>query len=337
MGTIPDTPGPIKKAAEETASPCPMRVNDMPMSSPSTHGPLPTPMPGTNLSFEDIQMEPPAIIVSSPSVPFMDGDGYFAIPTARVQTVVYNAADVQLGAEQLTASAPNPASPSTHMSEPSQKGSLEVPRQEDVDPYALDEEARKSLERKAGYVTAYLGSHDALPRNEDSADLVRRRSTWGRHTGLYDGTGYASECVEDDAVGSTAFPKTNTPELPAAPNSSPAEGVDQPEQAQQCPVSPSRMTGGPGPIISSSEPAASRSPSAGSGPGPTVDQEDKEALQDIIRAYSVYHTPEREDFGRDTDNTQGRTQGEDRYPHNCNRSEVNVSARSTSTTLVGSN
>lgn len=251
-----------------------------------------------------------------------------------VYNVVPRGSGQQLGEGPLPTPAPpyTLAKPCKQVKDIPQKDTLEVPKTDaDPDAYALDEEARKSLERN---VTAYLGFHDALPPSESSNDLVRRRSTWGRHTGLYDGTGYASECVDDDIGNISASPKANTSELLTdvpAPQPTPVEEV------QQCPVSPSRMTGGPGPVISNSEASsAPRQTSAGSTHSPAVEQEDKEALQDIIRAYSVYHNPEREDSGHEHD--EGPSYKNDgRYQNGCNRSEVNVSARSTSTTLVGSN
>jgi hypothetical protein len=122
---------------------------------------------------------------------------------------------------------------------------------EDSDQYALDAETRKSLERKRDYVSCYLALGGTETPGDTQRKLVRRRSTWSRHTGLYDGTGYAtSDCNEDDR---------------AAPKS-PQNTIDNPSTQSTTPPGESVAT--------------------------VIDE--KQALQDIIREYSMYASQEKE-------------------------------------------
>jgi hypothetical protein len=64
---------------------------------------------------------------------------------------------------------------------------------------ALNTDARNSLENKRDYVAVCLALGGTDTAYDGQRKLVRRRSAWGRHTGLYDGTGYpASDPIEDD-------------------------------------------------------------------------------------------------------------------------------------------
>lgn len=86
-GTIPDSPAPLQRASvQEAIISNATKTTGCPASSVEVEvegDPLPTPMPGTNLPFEDVSA--PGIMVTSPSVPLMQQDhqpSYFdsAIP-----------------------------------------------------------------------------------------------------------------------------------------------------------------------------------------------------------------------------------------------------------------
>lgn len=273
--TVPDTPAPLCRATVEIhATLRPLRM-EMPDITKQCQAPMLTPMPGTNLSLEDIQLEPPEIVVSSPSVPLMDRDGYFTIPNGSDQK--YDVAT--RGSEDnktCEPSMPNCPQSQSNGGNAGRKDSLITKALNDNrDTYALDDDARKSLERKADFANAYLGS---VPSGEVPKKLVRRRSTWSRHTGLYDGTGYASsECTvtEDHDVNATISANVSRPASSNADNA-----VNEDQILKTAAVIPLGDE--------ASLPPTPASPGRPGGPGPTIDDNDKESLQEIIRAYAGY-------------------------------------------------
>lgn len=79
VGTIPATPGPFRAALERDA----VHSTPSPVLSPVLEraintGPLPTPMPGTNLTFEDIH--PDIALGSCSTIPVGDAPSYFDLP-----------------------------------------------------------------------------------------------------------------------------------------------------------------------------------------------------------------------------------------------------------------
>lgn len=77
-GTIPTTPGPFQKALErDAASKTPSPVLSPAFERDGTFENIPTPMPGTNLAFEDIH--PDIVIGPSSTRPVREPSGYFRI------------------------------------------------------------------------------------------------------------------------------------------------------------------------------------------------------------------------------------------------------------------
>jgi hypothetical protein len=83
------------------------------------------------------------------------------------------------------------------------------------DQCALDSETPTSSERKSEYAPCYLALGDPETPGDTQRKLVRRRSTWSRHTGLYDGSGYAaSDSIEDDHATQATINHPTVPEHP---------------------------------------------------------------------------------------------------------------------------
>lgn len=198
---------------------------DTPLNSPELtlpvflNDPIPsTPMPGTNLTFEDIGQNP-GIVVTSPSAASMDPESYFPItePKHDGNSVVaqssepsdHNSVACQAHLSNGAVSEPFPFPQSPDAASESNPPHIErdAERNTDPDAYSLEPEARKSLEEKNDFVNIYLAqcSEDSNTADNQACGLDRRRSTWGRHTGLYDGTGYAtSDHIEPDCVAQAA-------------------------------------------------------------------------------------------------------------------------------------
>lgn len=211
VGSVPDSPAPVQKMLnyetmlrhlEGEAAPT------RPIFSPRTNDPLPTPMPGTNLPMDE---ELPALetLVSSPSMITKEQykqQGYFDIPWTPDQknsdstnSVAVTDSSIAQDHESVTATDATDAtevdatqlgtSRSSPKLKPANSKEALVP---DVDGehFALDVESHKSWKDKKDMVLAYLALEDTDGIEEKKSSLERRQSTWGWHSGLYDGAGY---------------------------------------------------------------------------------------------------------------------------------------------------
>jgi hypothetical protein len=259
VGTVPETPAPLQKAAVQEAilshSMC--DVDTSPVKSSSAVETIPTPMPGTNLPLEGLNT--PGIFVSAPSGTQHEADSYFNIPLKkdaasieRVDSVVTHEflapppVDVSAEVERIAIETPLPRSRITSVTE-------------DSDPLTLDSERRKSLETKTDCAAAYL----ALNRSDEDADagqgsLQRCHSICRGPTSLYDGTGYADSDLFEDSGSVRIHTVSDSSEVEWEPTSA---------------ISMHRKSS----------------------------TEEKQALQDIIRAYAL--RPATDEDGEDGDAT----------------------------------
>ncbi|KAF2657959.1 DAO-domain-containing protein [Lophiostoma macrostomum CBS 122681] len=271
MGTIPDTPAPLHKESVQRAILSRSReATAEPVERAVKAEPVLTPMPGTNLTLNDIQ--PPAIVVSSPKVSLNKDEGYFAIPLIKNDSREARPIKVPvsgfLGVQH-----------SRSRTEP--LPSDEIPTNFDFDKTVivanemfnddLDAEARKSLEGKHDFASAYLALEGREVPTDDAKDIPyqshndpgRRRSTWSRNTGLYDGTGYASPGLIDDTVEE----KNSTTRVVAGESAEDAEYDADSESA----------------VPQSSMPSP---PPEENAPVEEIPVDEKEALHEIIQAYA---------------------------------------------------
>ncbi|KAF2115874.1 hypothetical protein BDV96DRAFT_59540 [Lophiotrema nucula] len=195
--------------------------------------PNPTPMPGTHLPLEELKTPDIVVTSPQPAVREVDegyfdlpltkieeqSDHTSSIVASTIATSLSDAEptvnlnpdkdpkpDPSLSPEPVPVpcpepdpSPPNSPVPGSHaksddtVSKPTAISPKEcrMPKLES-DPYMLDAEARQSLENKTKLSYAYLAKY-ADAGWEQICDLQRRPSTWSRHTGLYDGTGYGEE------------------------------------------------------------------------------------------------------------------------------------------------
>lgn len=260
VGTVPDSPAPISKASvQQSILSHTLQDTQELAASPLKVDPNPTPMPGTNLPLEEIQT--PDIVVSSPGGTSRDQDDYFAIPMTKanpiertvpvlVRSVLVESSNGQQKAI-FDASTP-PVSdviPSKRASDdPFKDPSIDG----DDDPFAHDPEGRKSFEGKADYVSAYLAQEGGQGKENKPYGLERRQSKWGRHSGLYDGTGYAASDFDENPTSETA------PREASQGNSETTASISD---------SSINLNSADSPIVE-----------------PPVDE--KETLQEIIRAYA---------------------------------------------------
>ncbi|KAF2785966.1 hypothetical protein K505DRAFT_400437 [Melanomma pulvis-pyrius CBS 109.77] len=202
IGSVPDSPAPVQKMLNYetmlrhlTGEAAPTR----PIFSPWTDDPLPTPMPGTNLPMD---VDEDSIITKDQC----KQQGYFNIPRAPDQknsdstnsvavtdssiahdhgsvTATDATDETEVDAIQLSTSR---TSPKLKLANSKEALVLEVDSQH----FALDVESRKSWKEKKAMILAYLALDDTDSIEEKKGCLERRQSTWGRHSGLYDGAGY---------------------------------------------------------------------------------------------------------------------------------------------------
>lgn len=263
VGAVPESPAPlVKVCVRETLHAAPTRFNEALSAPTSPVAPLPTPMPGTNLPLDDVQT--PEIILSHPSVPLMDPDGYFALTAMQDG---HSASKQQDPATAVSAvpeqtNAERPASQATaRKQESGQTGSeADTILGEHSDQFALEADARKSIERKGSFVSSYLALGDPETLGDTQRKLVRRRSTWSRHTGLYDGTGYAaSDSIEDDRTTQNTADHRHAPESPPNATNKPSTPSTTPAVEPQ-----------------------------------TAAVDEKQALQDALHGYTMYSTQSKE-------------------------------------------
>lgn len=137
----------------------------------------------------------------------------------------------------------------------------------DSDAYMMDEEARLSLEEKSKLSNAYLAKFAEEGWKQLAEREQRRQSTWSRHTGLYDGTGYGEVAPNNlpDLIGAASKRVNNNSD---ATHETLVESVSTFQDTTECEKDTSDR---------SESPAVSEM-------RPPIDE--GEALQEIIRAYA---------------------------------------------------
>jgi hypothetical protein len=152
----------------------------------------------------------------------------------------------------------------------------------DGESFVLSDEMHRSLQRSTDCATTYLalGMPASIDDGEVECALKRRRSTWGRHTGLYDGTGYDFGDDRDSITQETFSP--------------PAHVADDLVESAREIMSLESEASGTGAKTMESETVMSSKPSVSisSAPqGPPMEDvplqdDEKETLQDIISSYA---------------------------------------------------
>ncbi|KAF2687042.1 hypothetical protein K458DRAFT_401647 [Lentithecium fluviatile CBS 122367] len=227
VGTMPESPAPLQRASVQEAilsgAADTVLVGESPSSVTGCADPLPTPMPGTNLPLDDCGA--PAIVVSSPSAPSMlanvahagNNEDYFSVKAPekhrheREDSVVTSdeldpAADAEIIALLVMNAETVPDHPPESLS-----GKLEPLHSDEVaslhteDAFTLDSPTRRAPDAgDIGGDLAYVVWDDPAIANEDKCQLERGASTWSRHTGHYDGTGYGNESTRKGSQPSTS-------------------------------------------------------------------------------------------------------------------------------------
>jgi hypothetical protein len=223
-----DSPAPIRKMLdrENGMNAIPRSLNSTlrmydsavptpPVFSPMAECPLPTPMPGTNLPMDgDAGVLAPEIHVSSPATSAEEQDelpSYFNLmPMVVVQphTDQEHADCTNSHVVAKESTAPDHESvfmlaqtendiPQSHSSHITVVRKLKPCDSEetvissmDSDQFTLDNESHNSLDAQKDMIRAFLVREKQPPISDDTCALERRLSAWGRHNGLYDGTGY---------------------------------------------------------------------------------------------------------------------------------------------------
>ncbi|KAF2191072.1 hypothetical protein K469DRAFT_720047 [Zopfia rhizophila CBS 207.26] len=297
VGTVPDSPAPLLEASVQEsiisqARPRPISVpTNQSLHTTAMVDSLPTPMPGTNMPLEDLQSpvivlshHPETVVTQHPS------RDYFGCPLdksgdelQRIDSVI-ETSDQQRTGLYIPGLAGEEDSPQASNIQPDAiSGRLQPVRTNETplpdpenDPFSLDPELPKSLEDKC--VFAYLALEEA---GDKQGRLQRRQSKWGRHTGLYDGSGYDF----GDLTPST----THDISLSASSDTSVACGCALEVTSSDCdqapetrlPTTQSKQDRYAAPNSDDSEPAEHNQLQTGQ--PPFVDE--KEALQEIILAY----------------------------------------------------
>lgn len=285
VGTMPDSPAPLRKPSVQESI-LNHAITGTPDASPSSVDadravdPLPTPMPGTTLSLEDLAA--PNASSSPPTEQKAAPQDYFARTAPKRNESMKHTdcvaitgkpsaprnADIVTSARTTAAGVADDLAATLLPGKPEPLGPGEA-NKADVhnDRFMLDSSKRSEHDELRADL-AYVVWDDPEIASEDGCQLQRRRSTWGRHTGLYDGTGYGGETapttprpsMSDNTEDETEGTDLTVPEE-AAPGAAALEIAAEPVKAS----------------------AASEAESAVDG---------KETLQDIIRAYAgpmLYH------------------------------------------------
>ncbi|KAF2000059.1 hypothetical protein P154DRAFT_535022 [Amniculicola lignicola CBS 123094] len=286
VATIPNSPAPLQRTSIQEYI-----VNNVHSESsvePEAPPPLwqaevATPMPGTNLPLDE--HEAPQIVVSTPSASDKqrsDEDGYFALSAIEEKKAEHSNALTTI--ENAENAEPGDSVLGHRFSQADGAHSIAASSSRfDEDPFVFDEETRKSFEDKNQFVAAYLAQ--AETEKADSS-IQRRCSTWGGHTGLYDGTGYG--------------PGSETTTTSSRPLTSSTTGTDNTDNTTEDEVSQRIVQALDAIAIYQAQadaPEECSSPVTEEPPvvveQPPVVQEpppinEKEALQEIIRAYAIH-------------------------------------------------
>ncbi|KAF1842466.1 uncharacterized protein K460DRAFT_420373 [Cucurbitaria berberidis CBS 394.84] len=296
-GTVPDSPAPFQRALDMD----PSKLTPSPVPSPALERriiaePVPTPMPGTNQTFEDILPDngrPPYATASS------QGQlGYFDIPLHDGHEGKVDYSHIQFDREVAREAGAAviyeiPANPSDDMtkcisSNPNSKTSMGAlagrhcamnyrrangrrgQRMMPLNRSSIVDEGPMDRSEDMTWVEDFRFPGDEMaftmfaPTSDDKVRLEHRQSTWGAHTGLYDGTGYG-----DDSGLISSRPSTSTEKTPMVPEVS----VSKPREVR----ADSLLVGG----------AAEAAPASfvlGSAPSTTGDHE---SLADAMHAYAM--------------------------------------------------
>ncbi|KAF2133163.1 hypothetical protein P153DRAFT_363382 [Dothidotthia symphoricarpi CBS 119687] len=184
-GTIPISPGPMQRAFELDS----VDTSLSPPLSPAPCDLLPTPMPGTNLTFEDIPTN--HTVCYSDNRHAQESSDYFPLvnngdTTEHVETTqgsyvvdrrhsdqeIHGRRPLRLDDQDKTSGT------TTHRSADSC-----APNENDSPAHSVEH-----LEHRMN-ITHIVWEKSASP-SLTSVDLGPRQNIWGNHNGLYDGTGY---------------------------------------------------------------------------------------------------------------------------------------------------
>ncbi|CAO2647766.1 Nn.00g086880.m01.CDS01 [Neocucurbitaria sp. VM-36] len=286
-GTIPNSPAPFWRALEMD----PTNLASSPFQSPvikksTTAEAIPTPLPGTNLTFEDIRSDnvlPSHVASSSRDLP-----GYFDIPlddgnkgraenndircnhnaTREVGAVVFQDFQATFSGNATVYAAGDMTKAIS--SKPNRKDSLEIlTSSRNTLTYS------RANDRRGEWLVPLngSGSHHELPKSNvqriisqddsqfaasdktisdmaiptfatgtlksDRDGLKHRQSSWGQHTGLYDGTGYGK-----DASSTTSRPSTSTEKSSEVPDVTLFKARAESKPARSSPGATATTTGG---------------------------------------------------------------------------------------------
>ncbi|KAI8936974.1 hypothetical protein NX059_006201 [Plenodomus lindquistii] len=302
VGTVPTTPGPFQWALEcDATKKTPSPVFSSSVALNCIEGSIPTPMPGTNLTFEDIH---PDVVPGSSSPKLSEASlGYFDIPVDdRRKTHVefdqaqYNCAAARRASAEVlkdlihdldatTIDQPDVEIQHVLRKKPtfSCQGADRVgikpaivrgadeeiadeAHMEGIEHIVWDDET--TMTNETGEVvpaTDYALSADQLATGrstEDSdAELEHRLQAWHTYAGLYDGSGYGG-----DNESTISRPSTSTYDtMETAPSSADTASVTAAKRKNS---------------TTNSGHKATKAPSQASS--------DHETLEDVIRAYAVY-------------------------------------------------
>ncbi|KAF2852326.1 hypothetical protein T440DRAFT_40474 [Plenodomus tracheiphilus IPT5] len=299
-GTVPTTPGPFQKALEQdTASKTPSPVFSPMLELDSTNELIPTPMPGTNLAFEDIH---PDIVLGPSSVKSpKEHPGYFDILVEDIREKLIDFDDSQYhceaarraSAEALkdliynlkptTSEAPDAEKLHTLRRKPTfncqktDRIGLELSVEGSANDGPTEEAPMDGIEHivweeeNAPAVTAtpdmkYTLTTDELPTGhsteDNEAESDDRLQAWHTHPGLYDGSGYGGETESTISRPSTSTYETTE----TAPTTEDAVSVAEAKRKDN--------------LVSATVGNREATPSHASS--------DHETLEEVIRAYAVY-------------------------------------------------
>ncbi|ORY17800.1 hypothetical protein BCR34DRAFT_583363 [Clohesyomyces aquaticus] len=193
VGTVPESPAPLQKASVQESiishrrpGPIP-KLHNFGQLSKATRDPNLTPMPGSNLPLE----EPCHSDKKVPCETIAPGRmrlnySYFPpspdpmVDSPRIDSI-NNSIQVPKSADKVRGTV------NGRISQLPEDIPLPDP---DGESFVLDEEMRRSLQNSTDCASAYLAVHGPESVGDDNTMCNRRRNTWGRHTGLYDGSGY---------------------------------------------------------------------------------------------------------------------------------------------------
>jgi hypothetical protein len=212
VGTVPDSPAPlmcasVQKAiltASSTTDMEPMKIS-LPERGFVQANPDPTPMPGTNLSLEDVA--PPAIVVQSPSVPSMYCKGMISsFGNAPAREYNQKDSDSVVNSDPLSVDKPDF----------DEIFAMTTPKASDSVLDSCQGFPRRNSSLRASYDSNDLGSNLAYivwgPSDVDENRAPRERpsSIWSRDTTVHNGGESASKTSRENSSDNTGSETTWT-------------------------------------------------------------------------------------------------------------------------------